>query len=186
MTDEQRAFIAERDDELLEVYLEGTLSDNVCHSALPDMLKRGEIFPCMQGSALLDQGVDGFLEVLNALTFTEYDHELPFAGRVYKIRHDEKGTRITYIKALQGVLKNRDSIMYGHGPERLSARVTGIRKYNSTKYISADWAAAGELFAVVGLTEALPGEGVGELMDSQESGLISTLKSKVLLSRRYT
>lgn len=180
LTDELRAFIAERDDALLEMYLEGALPDNVCHSALPDMLKRGDIFPCMQGSALLDQGVDGFLEVLNALTFTEYDHELPFAGRVYKIRHDEKGTRITYIKALQGVLKNRDSLMYGHGPERLSARVTGIRKYNGTKYISADWAAAGELFAVVGLTEALPGEGVGELTDSQESGLIPTLKSKVL------
>ncbi|KAI7243017.1 hypothetical protein KC345_g12183, partial [Hortaea werneckii] len=108
LTEELKSLIAERDDALLELYLEGTLTDNICRSALPGMVKRGEIFPCMQGSALLDQGVDEFLEYLDALTFTEYDYQLPFAGRVYKIRHDEKGTRITYIKALQGVLKNRE------------------------------------------------------------------------------
>lgn len=179
-TDELKSFIAERDDALLELYLEGALPDNTCLAALPGMVKRGEIFPCMQGSALLDQGVDEFLQVLDALTFTEYEYQLPFAGRVYKIRHDEKGTRITYIKALQGVLKNRDSITYGHEPERLSERVTGIRKYSGTKYTSADWAAAGELFAVVGLSEALPGTGAGELTDPQDSGLTPTLKSKVL------
>lgn len=174
------SFIAERDDKLLEAYLEGELTEAASRKALTAMVKRGEIFPCMQGSALLDQGVDEFLEYLSALTFTEYDYHLPFAGRIYKVRHDEKGTRISYIKATQGVLKNREIISYGQEPDRRSERITGIRKYNGTKYSSADWAAAGELFAVTGLAEALPGAGAGGLTSRQESGLIPTLKSKVL------
>ncbi|NQX44212.1 TetM/TetW/TetO/TetS family tetracycline resistance ribosomal protection protein [Paenibacillus tritici] len=179
-TDEMKSFVAEREDSLLESYLEGTLSDSDCLNAMKSLVKSGELFPCMQGSALLDRGVGEFLEVLSKATFTEYDHQLPFAGRVYKIRHDEKGTRITYVKALQGVLKNRESLSYGPETERSSERITGIRKYNGTAYTSADWAAAGELFAVVGLSEALPGAGVGALRDVQGSGLIPTLKSKVL------
>ncbi|MEK3904518.1 translation factor GTPase family protein [Paenibacillus sp. FSL R7-0179] len=179
-TEEMKSFLAEREETLLEPYLEGMLTDSGCRIALRSMVKRGEIFPCMHGSALLDRGVSEFLEMLDALTFTEYDHTLPFAGRVYKIRHDARGTRITYIKALQGVLKNRESLAYGAEAEQTSERITGIRKYNGTAYSAADWAAAGELFAVVGLSSVLPGAGVGELQDAQSSGLIPTLKSKVL------
>ncbi|WP_238654932.1 elongation factor G [Paenibacillus piscarius] len=179
-TDEEMAFLAERNETLLERYLEGKLTDSDCSSALRTMVKRGGIFPCMQGSALLDQGVEEFLHYLDAIVFTEYDYRLPFGGRVYKIRHDARGTRITYIKALQGVLKNRDSLAYGLEPERSSERVTGIRKYNGTDYSAADWAAAGELFAVVGLSGALPGTGVGECTGILEGGLTPTLKSKVL------
>ncbi|WNS45375.1 TetM/TetW/TetO/TetS family tetracycline resistance ribosomal protection protein [Paenibacillus sp. MMS20-IR301] len=180
--EELKSFIAERDDSLLEAFLEGDLTDAATWSALTAMVKRAEIFPCLQGSALLDQGVDEFLEYLDKLAYTEYDYQQPFAGRVYKVRHDEKGTRITYIKALQGVLKNREHLAYGAEPERLSERVTGIRKYNGVKYSSADWAAAGELFAVTGLSEALPGTSAGELQEAQGSGLIPTLKSKVLFA----
>lgn len=43
-TDEAKAFLAERNESLLERYLEGTLPDSDCRSALRTMVKRGEIF----------------------------------------------------------------------------------------------------------------------------------------------
>ncbi|MBW4080694.1 translation factor GTPase family protein [Paenibacillus sp. S150] len=175
-----KAFLAERDEALLEAYLEGTMGESQAQEAMVRMIRAGRIFPCMHGSALLDQGITPFLRWLETLTVTGYDAALPFAGRVYKIRHDEKGTRITYIKALQGVLKVREELACGPDDETEPERITGIRKYNGLKYTSADWAAAGELFAVTGLSAVMPGDGVGALQDRLGSELIPTLKSKVL------
>ncbi|AIQ47125.1 elongation factor G [Paenibacillus sp. FSL R7-0273] len=177
--EELRAFLAERDESLFEAYLDGSLDEPAWTDALVKLVRQGKIFPCMAGSALLDEGIGSFLNNLDTLAVTEYDHRLPFAGRVYKVRYDEKGTRITYIKALQGVLKAREELTYGLEQKRISERITGIRRINGAKTVSADWGAAGELFAVTGLTAAGPGEGVGELKDTVSSGLVPALKSKV-------
>lgn len=179
LPEDLKAFVAEREDRLLGAYLEGSMPDSAWQEAMVYMVRSGKLFPCMQGSALLDLGIDRFLRRLEALTLTDYDAQPPFAGRVFKVRHDEKGTRITYIKALQGVLQVREDLSYGEVHDPLSERITGIRKYSGHKYTSADWAAAGELFAVTGLSAAQPGEGVGVLPGSIGSELIPTLKSKV-------
>lgn len=179
VSEELKAFMAERDENLFEDYLDGSLSASSWREALITQVRQGKIFPCMYGSALLDINIDSFLHNLNALVHTEYDHQLPFSGRVYKIRYDKKGTRITYIKALQGVLKSREELAYGPAQERIAERITGIRRIYGAKTAAAEWGAAGELFAVTGLTAAKPGEGVGLLQDHLSSELVPTLKSKV-------
>ncbi|AIQ52692.1 elongation factor G [Paenibacillus sp. FSL R7-0331] len=176
--EELRSFLAERDETLFEAYLDGSLDGPAWTGALIRLVGQGRIFPCMTGSALLDEGIGSFLRNLDTLAVTEYDYRLPFAGRVYKVRYDEKGTRITYIKALQGVLKAREELTYGLEEKRISERITGIRRINGAKTAAADWGAAGELFAVTGITAAGPGEGVGELKDTVGSRLIPALRSK--------
>ncbi|KWX86988.1 elongation factor G [Paenibacillus riograndensis] len=180
ISEELKVFLAERDERLLDAYLEGSLNDTGWQEAMRSMVREGTIFPCMGGSALQDVGIDVFLDVLKSLTVTDYDAGLPFAGRVYKIRHDEKGTRITYIKALQGVLKVREELKYGASEDAVPERITSIRKVNGLKYASVDGAAAGELFAVTGLSAVRPGDGVGVLQDRRDSELVPTLKSRVL------
>ena len=61
------------------------------------------------------------------LVYTKYKSEGNFCGRVHKIRHDENGVRITYIKALGGKLKVRDEISYGDEENRISEKATQIR-----------------------------------------------------------
>ncbi|MCE3200974.1 GTP-binding protein [Paenibacillus sonchi] len=180
ISEELKVFLAEREERLLDAYLDGSLNDTGWREAMRSMVREGIIFPCMEGSALQDVGIDVFLDRLKSLTITDYDAGLPFAGRVYKIRHDEKGTRVTYIKALQGVLKVREELKYGASEDAEPERITGIRKVNGLKYVSVDWAAAGELFAVTGLSAVRPGDGVGVLQDRRDSELVPTLKSRVL------
>lgn len=178
----QKAWLAEREEALLEPFLEGTGSDEEWNAHLTRLVADGRVFPCMQGSALLDIGIDSFLSALDRLTPTRYEPQLPFAGRVYKIRHDEQGTRVTFMKALQGELKVRDEMAYGpeSDGERRTEKITGIRKYNGQRFIQVDRASAGELFAVTGLTEAYSGEAVGALRDTIRRELTPTLQSKVL------
>ncbi|MDU4697382.1 MAG: TetM/TetW/TetO/TetS family tetracycline resistance ribosomal protection protein [Paenibacillus sp.] len=179
--DPHKAWLAEREEALLESYLDGSGSDEEWDTHLARLVQEGRVFPCLQGSALLDIGIDTFLSTLERLTHTTYDPMLPFAGRVYKIRHDEQGTRVTFIKALQGELRVRDEMAYGPEKEgvRRTEKVTGLRKYNGQRFVPTDQVSAGVLFAVTGLTEAGSGEAVGALNDPIRTELTPTLQSKV-------
>lgn len=179
LDDTQKAWLAEREEALLEPFLEGAGTDEEWNAHLVRLVQDERVFPCLRGSALLDEGIDTFLNALDRLTPTAYDPQLPFAGRVYKIRHDEQGTRITFIKALQGTLNVRDEIESGPDGDRRSEKITGIRKYNGQRFVQVDRGSAGELFAVTGLTEAQSGDAVGALHDSIRRELTPALQSKV-------
>ncbi|ERI89773.1 putative translation elongation factor G [Clostridiales bacterium oral taxon 876 str. F0540] len=173
-------FIAERDEVLLEKYMEGSIDTDLWISSMKVMIKECRIFPCLSGSALQDIGIENFLEKLNKLTFADYDLDKPFAGRVYKIRHDISGARVTFIKALSGSLKVRDEISYG---DDVHEKITQIRIYNSSKFKAVEEARAGELFAVTGLSAAEAGDSIGALSEKTIFELVPALKSKVVFDK---
>ncbi|WP_043930383.1 GTP-binding protein [Bacillus sp. EB01] len=173
-------FIAERDDELLERYMEDGYEPVLWLETMQKLVHEGEIFPCMSGSALQDVGVAEFLQRLDMLTITHYQTDQPFAGRVYKLRYDKKGTRITFIKVLAGTLKVRDEVQYG---EEFFEKITGIRIYSGNKFTTVNEAYAGDIVAVTGLSEAAAGEGLGTLRESASYEMVSALKSKVIFDK---
>ncbi|MDQ6596099.1 TetM/TetW/TetO/TetS family tetracycline resistance ribosomal protection protein [Bacillus salipaludis] len=177
MSEELMEFIAERDEEVFEYYMENGYEPELWLEKMQSMIQAAEIYPCASGSALQDIGVKNFLEKFDLLTVTDFDSNAPFAGRVYKIRYDETGTRVTFIKALSGTLKVRDGIACGNGGME---KVTQIRMYNGSQYRQIDQVSAGELFAVTGITNASVGDGVGALEEKAVYDMVPTLKSKVV------
>jgi len=178
LSDALKTFLAERDEPLLEGYLDDRLTEHEWTEALIRLIREGRVYPCLHGSALLDIGVTDFLRKFDRLTVTPYaaanedeDTRKPFAGRVYKIGHDENGTRLTYIKALQGSIGVREFAEYvdrngdAEPKSMREEKITGIRIYSGDRYTQVDRAYAGELFAVTGLTEAQAGEGIGDALD---------------------
>ncbi|MEW8957442.1 GTP-binding protein, partial [Clostridium sp.] len=175
-------FIAERDEDLLSIYLEGNYDSTLWIKSMKYLVKKGEMFPAFSGSALLDIGIKDFLEKLHSLTYTEYKDKDNFGGMVYKVRHDENGVRVTYIKGLKGSLKVRDEICYEKHGERIHEKVTQIRRYNGNKFKPLDEVLPGEIFAVTGLTSVKVGQGVGDFQSETKYNMVPTLKSKVIFS----
>ncbi|MBO1913801.1 hypothetical protein J4G37_54425, partial [Microvirga sp. 3-52] len=120
-----------------------------------DMIQHHQLFACSAGSALHDKGVVEFLDLLDQLTETGYCNDSDFAARVYKIRHDENGNRITYLKSISGLLTVRDDVKIGSQTEK----ITQIRLYNGRNFESVNQVNAGQLFAVAGLKNAYVGDG---------------------------
>ncbi|MCJ8009296.1 GTP-binding protein [Lederbergia wuyishanensis] len=176
-------FIAERNDALFEHYMEKGYDKEMWLSTMKEMINENQLFPCMCGSALQDIGVDSFLEKLDLLTSTSYENQSPFAGQVYKIRHDENGTRITFIKALKGTLHVREEMNYRHFDKPISEKVTQIRMYSGNKFQSIDRVEAGQLFAVTGLSKTEVGDGIGTLKEKINYEMIPTLKSRVIFEQ---
>lgn len=178
LSDEEIEFIAGKDEELLNLYFEDNYNNQLWINKLKFLVKERQIFVASSGSALLDQGVREFLDIFNKLTMTNYELADIFTGKVFKIRYDEKGTRITYIKALSGLLKVKDELVYNHNGEEIREKVNEIRAYNGVKYEIKDVASAGDVFAVIGISNMKAGMGIG-IEDSTEE-MIPTLTAKVL------
>lgn len=172
--------IAERDEKLLEQYMEQGYEVSRWLDTMTAMIRKGQLFPCFSGSALQNVGVSHFLRQLDLLTVTDYDPGADFAGRVYKIRHDEQGARLTYIKATGGTLRVRDEMTYFSGTETITEKVTHIRLINGGRVTNVDQVHAGDLFVVTGISSAAAGDGLGTLGGGRTVyELVPTLKSKV-------
>lgn len=180
MNQELTEFIAERDESLLNHYMEEGYSKDRWLGMMQLLIQENKIFPYACGSALQGMGIDDFLQKLDQLTVTNYSNEGSFAGRVYRIRHDDLGTKITYIKALSGTLKVRDIMNYGDPENTVTEKITGIRIYNGREFKAVDTVGAGELFAVTGLSMTTVGDGIGALQERATYEMVPTLKSKVI------
>lgn len=169
-------WLAERDERLLEHYLEQTLNASTCLEHLRSMIRHEQAFPCFAGSALKDSGIKSFFEQFALLTATNYQVDQPFLGEVFKIRHDEQNQRITFMKALQGKLQVRDEFHFGD----VSEKVTEIRLYNGSRYQVVKEVLAGDLFAVKGISAAKIGDVVGDTtIQAQPFELVPTLQANV-------
>lgn len=171
-----KEWLAERDEQLLELFLEEKLTDDIVLQTMRKKIADRQAFLCMAGSALKDIGVLEFFQQLAVLTETNFNKLVPFQAEVYKIRHDDQKQRTTFMKALQGTLQVRDLIPFEDGAEK----VTEIRYYNGTKFETTQQVEAGEIFAVIGISKAGIGDIVGISQKAEPFELMPTLQAKVV------
>ena len=158
LSEEIIEFIAERDEELLDKYLNGEYDEELWINKLIKSIKNCDIYPFFKGSALQDIGIEDFIKKLDYLTYTNYQGNNNFIGKVYKVRYDENKNRLTYIKAISGNLKVKDELKYIIKDEVITEKINNIRVYNSNKYENVNEVFAGQIFAVTGLTNIMHNE----------------------------
>lgn len=176
--------ICERDDDLLNQYLEGNLKRDILKEKFNIMIKKRKIFPVFIGSALQDQGITEFINSLDELTFTNYDKTLEdkdFKGYVYKICHDDSGNRITFLKCLSGQIKVKDSIIYGQNEEeKIEEKINSIKFYNGQKFTVSDAAKCGDIIGITGISKAECGQYIGVIAKKDKYQIFPAFASKVI------
>jgi hypothetical protein len=173
-------FLAERDEEFLEKYLESDYSENDIINSAVNVIKDRSGYVIMEGSSLKDIGIDEFFKIFDLLTQTDYS-EGEFKGKVFKICHDEKGNRVTFIKALSGCLNVKDCIEINGEQEKINE----IRYYSGAKYCCQQMVESGTVFGVTGLKGLKSGDMIcgskAELVDNKYY-FSSALQSKVVIN----
>jgi small GTP-binding protein len=176
--------IADLDYELLDYYLENGYNKNLWIKHMQILMKDMLLFPVFLGSALLDKGVLEFLESIDVLTKTKYLENADLKARVFKIRYDEKGNRVSFIKIFSGKLKLKQEIKFfdkNNLDKENIEKIDEIRKYNGKNYINIEEAKAGEVVGIVGISNSFIGMGIG-IEDKKEYSIKPTLKSKVIFN----
>lgn len=110
-----------------------------------------------------------------------------FAGFVYKIRRDEKGMRVAYIKVITGVLSVKDEVEI-HTPSKavVKEKVDQIRFYSGLKYQVVSKVQAGDICGVIGLDSAVTGSGLGAYKQSEIYAVTPILRAKVMITKEIT
>ena len=151
------------DEAVLDRYMDtGAVSD----ADITALVRERKLFPCWFGSALKLEGVAEFLDALERFT-AEPERGREFAASVYKIARDAQGNRLTYLKLTGGSLKVRSAVSYtARNGDALEEKVNQIRLYSGEKFETAETVSAGDVCAVLGLTDTWPGQGLGAQPDA--------------------
>jgi len=178
-------FAAERDEDFMEAYLEEDHTVDYVQKTIINLIRHQQCFPVMKGSALKGEGIDTFLQVFSRLSLTSYEEgeKSSFVGKVHKIRHDDRGNRLTFIKALSGKLQVKDEFTFEKDGEIYGEKINEIRIYNGQKYESKNMVSSGDVFAVTGFKTPTCGTILESgKIKSELSGnyhLVPTLQSKI-------
>lgn len=140
-SEECAAFLAERDDELMERYLAEDMDRRAWRKAVRRLFLSGGFCPVFCGSALTGEGIKELLNGLDALAQAKEDG---FSIRPFRVRYDSKGVRLTFLKVIGGEIQAKQEI-FGEKADEL-------RIYNGDKFRSVQKAEAGSICAAVGLT----------------------------------
>lgn len=147
------------DETCLDIFLrEGEIPEGRIHS----LIAARKVFPLFSGSALRNEGVEPLLDFL--ARFDPRPQPSPvFGARVYKVARDPQGARLAFLRVTGGTLKTRDllSLKNSEGETLWAEKAAEIRLYSGARYTAVPEVPAGRVCCVVGLSKALPGDGLG-------------------------
>ncbi len=161
--------VAMCDEEVLEHYLANGVVEQ---SQIAKMIAKRNVFPCFFGSALKGIGTEEFMTSMSEY-ITEPTYGEQFGGRVFKISRDAQGNRLTHMKLTGGSLKVKDQI----GDEK----VNQIRLYSGDSFQAVQSVCAGQICALMGLTETYIGQGLGAEEGVEEATLAPVLNYQIIL-----
>ena len=160
--------VALAEEACLQQYLETEqISDDLLRTAIANRT----LFPCWFGSALKQQGIADFLNLLDKYAPT-VSEQSAFGAKVYKITEDESGNRLTHLKITGGTLHVRDKLPSGE-------KITQIRLYNGVKFQTVDAVTSGMVCAITGLSKTYAGQGLGKEHDTAPPTLAPVLSYRV-------
>ena len=179
-------FLAGLDEEFLEKYLDGkSIADEEIEELIIKYTGSADIFPVFCGSAKFEFGLKELLDgVIKFLPIASQNVNGEVSGRIFKIEHDASLGRIAHVRMLSGQLKNRYTV-YNQRLKK-DEKIAQIRRNLAHKQNDTGEINAGDIGILSGLSEAWPGDIIGNLKlpDDKRSFQIPVLLVKVKAARK--
>ena len=170
--------ISENDEELMELYLEGTApSVEQLNAAIRRATIAGSLTPVMCGSAFKNKGVQPMLDAIvdylpspmdipgvvglevgsDAREVVRHpDPAEPFAALAFKIMSDQHLGKLTYIRIYSGTLEAGTAVL--NSTKGRKERIGKIYQMHANKREERPSAIAGQIVAVMGLKDTTTGD----------------------------
>ena len=184
--------IAEHDDEMMELYLEG---DEPTEEALIAAIRRATIAsrltPVLCGSAFKNKGVQPMLDAVvrylpspldvgaieghavgdeNAVMTREPDEDAPVSALAFKIMSDQHLGKLTFVRVYSGTLTAGTQVL--NSTKGNKERIGKIYRMHANKREEIEKASAGQIVAVMGLKNTTTGD---TLSDSAQPVILESM-----------
>ena len=170
--------IAENDEEMMELYLEGIEPDvEQLNAAIRRATVAGGVTPVLCGSAFKNKGVQPMLDAIvdylpspvdippvkghevgdeDKVVLRKADPAEPFAALAFKIMSDQHLGKLTYIRVYSGTLEAGSNVLNTAKGRR--ERIGKIYQMHANKREERPTAIAGQIVAVMGLKDTSTGD----------------------------
>ncbi|WP_433339182.1 elongation factor G [Spirillospora sp. CA-294931] len=170
--------LAEADDEIMELYLEGNEPTvEQIYPAIRRATLAGNLTPVLTGTAFKNKGVQPLLDAIVRYLPSPADVEAieghairneeetiirkpsedePFSALAFKIASDPHLGKLTFIRVYSGVLETGTSVM--NSVKERKERIGKIYRMHANKREEIDRVGAGDIVAVMGLKQTTTGE----------------------------
>src|ERR1700723_3571061 len=175
--------IAENDDEMMELYLEGVEpTEEQLVAAIRRATISGALTPVLCGTAFKNKGVQPMLDAIvdylpspvdipavkghavgneDTILEREPDPEAPFAALAFKIMSDQHLGKLTYIRVYSGTVESGSNVLNSIKGRR--ERIGKIYQMHANKREERPFAGAGQIVAVMGLKDTTTGDTLSAL-----------------------
>lgn len=167
--------VAATDEDALDEYLE---SGSLSAETIRRLIVQRKVFPCFAGSALRMEGIEEFLDGVVALV-QEKTWSDEFAARVYRVSRGAHGERLAWVKVTGGVLRAKEQLSGFDRGATWNEKVDQVRIYDADSFEIAREVPAGQVCAVTGLSQVLPGSALGAEARLAEPALVPVLSYSV-------
>ena len=170
--------IAEHDDEMMELYLEGNEpTEAQLEAAIRRATVAGAVTPVLCGTAFKNKGVQPMLDAIVAylpspidipsikghamgdeetLVERHADPAEPFAALAFKIMADQHLGKLTYIRVYSGTVESGSFVL--NSIKNRKERIGKIYQMHANKREERPFAVAGQIVAVMGLKDTTTGD----------------------------
>jgi elongation factor G len=170
--------IAENDDEMMELYLEGTEpAEDQLIAAIRRATIAGKLTPVLTGSAFKNKGVQPMLDAVvrylpspldvgaieghavgheDEVIAREPDKDAPLATLAFKIASDPHLGKLTYIRIYSGTMTAGSQVL--NSTKGNKERIGKIYRMHANKREEIEKATAGQIVAVMGLKNTTTGD----------------------------
>ncbi|MDF4006110.1 GTP-binding protein [Limosilactobacillus fermentum] len=149
--------IALLDEGVMDDYL---TNGKITPAQLRSLIKNRRAFPVYFGAALKNEGVADLIKGLTEWTQTPTPTP-DFGARVFKVSHDERGNRLTWLRVTGGNLRAKAELLPGQKADQL-------RVYNGAKATVVQEVGPGQVCTVAGPTSTVPGQGIGAVEEQAQ------------------
>src|SRR5690606_33308078 len=170
--------LAENDDEIMELYLEGEEpSVEQLHAGIRRATVAAKLTPVLCGTAFKNKGVQPLLDAIVRYLPSPMDVEAieghavrneeetltrkpsedePFSALAFKIASDPHLGKLTFVRVYSGVLESGSNVM--NSVKERKERIGKIYRMHANKRTEIERAGAGDIVAVMGLKQTTTGE----------------------------
>ena len=155
----ENAVTALGDENLLEEYLNGTLTYERLFCELSRACSSAKVAPVLYGSAKTGEGVKELLETLCRFYDFPAEENAPFSAFVYQVEHRKNLGKIAHVRVFAGKLEVREDVF--NRRTESSFKAAQLKRIKGEKYADVPLLSAGETGATLGLADVRAGDFLG-------------------------
>ena len=109
--EEYKEFVCNHDDDILERYLaDSEISPADYWNTIIALVAKAKVYPVLHGSAMFNIGINELLDAISSFILPPASVSNRLSAYLYKIEHDPKGHKRSFLKIIDGSLRLRDVV----------------------------------------------------------------------------